>query len=130
MVTYASQEEITLRKYNEDFERYLEDIKRQAFKIAFKFGPSKFSVDELVNEAWIKGRKSNRPNKSQFVKRAYHDMQDYIREQIGRGNEKTKKPKLITNIHTRQDRKRGLEIFDREIDNINKISKWSGEENE
>jgi hypothetical protein len=23
-----------------------------------------------------------------------------------------------------------LEIFDREIDNINKISKWSGEENE
>ena len=104
-----------LQKYNEDFERYLEDIKRQAFKIAIKFGPSKFKVDELVDEAWIRGRKSNRPNKSEFVQRAYFDMQDYIREQIGRGNEKTKKPQLITNIYAKFKSRRRFKVFDREV---------------
>jgi RNA polymerase sigma factor (sigma-70 family) len=75
-----------LPKYDEDFIEYLPHIRHAADKVAKKFG-NVFVVDELVNEAWIRGRNANRPNQSQFVSRAIWDMKDYVRSLFGRNVE-------------------------------------------
>ena len=96
------------RKYDEDFIEYLPQIRHAAYKVADKFGDT-FVVDELVNEAWIRGRNSNRPNKSQFISRATWDMKDYVRSLFGRTDYSykgkkivtKKRPQFVTNFHDR-----------------------------
>jgi len=88
------------RKYDEDFIEYLPQIRNAANKLADKFG-NVFIIDELVNEAWIRGRNSNRPNKSQFVQRAAWDMRDYVRSIFGRTESRYKKrPLFLTNCES------------------------------
>ena len=99
-----------LKKYDEDFIEYLPQIRHAANKVANKFGDV-FVIDELVNEAWIRGRNSNRPNKSQFVQRATWDMKDYIRSIFGRTDysykgkkiETEKRPQFFTNYDSPAD---------------------------
>lgn len=100
--------------YNQDFNKYLFWIRKSAKKIASKFNNKLFTVDELVNEAWIRGINSNRPNKSEFVQRAYWDMKDYVREEIGRENTTRSKLKFITNMHDDNDGN-PLQIFDKVV---------------
>ena len=81
------------QKYNDDFIEYLPQIRTSASILAGKFG-GVFAIDELVNEAWIRGINSNRPNKSQFVSRATWDMKDYVRSLFGKnveGSDKRRK---------------------------------------
>lgn len=98
--------------YNQDFNKYLFWIRKSAKKIASQFNNKLFTIDELVNEAWIRGRNSNRPNKSEFVQRAYWDMKDYVREEIGRENTAKAKFKFITNMHDDNDGN-PIQIFDK-----------------
>jgi len=104
MVMSASQEETTaLKKYNEKFIEHFADITIQAKSLTARFCPRIFEVDELINEAWIRGFNSNRPNKAQFLKRSYWDMQDYIREKMGRSVKK--RDKLVANSVFEKDGK-------------------------
>jgi len=124
------REEKMSQKYNDDFIEYLPQIRNSASILAGKFGGT-FVIDELVNEAWIRGRNSDRPNKSQFVQRATWDMKDYVRSMFGRENysykgkkiETKKRPQFITNY---EDLERpedawahfsGRSIFDVPVDN-------------
>jgi RNA polymerase sigma factor (sigma-70 family) len=84
------REEKMLQKYNDDFIEYLPQIRKSASILAGKFGGT-FAIDELINEAWIRGMHSNRPNKTQLISRATWDMKDYVRSLFGRNAEGSNK---------------------------------------
>ena len=123
-------------KYDEDFVECLPQIRHAANEVANKFGDA-FVVDELINEAWIRGRDSNRPNKYQLVRRAMWDMKDYVRAIFGRRKPYThkgkkitvkKRPQFITNFDTLQhsDNERGhvsgRSIFDIPVENKDSLN--------
>jgi RNA polymerase sigma factor (sigma-70 family) len=131
-------EDNVFQEYNKNFEKYLFWIRKSAKLIVFKFNNQVFLVDELINEAWIRGIKSNRQTKSEFVQRAYWDMKDYVREIIGREESKNKL-RFLTNQHT-DEKGQELSTFDKCVDNedikridnrelLGNLLKVSGEDN-
>jgi RNA polymerase sigma factor (sigma-70 family) len=61
----------------------IKDIQAMACNITKLWG-GRFSVDELVNEAWIRNLRYNFSDAPLIMRRAYMDMIDYIRQQVGR----------------------------------------------
>lgn len=63
------------------------DVLPQIKKVAKRMNRlwfNKFEVNELVNEAWIRGKKYKNADAAFLVRRANLDMIDYIRECMGR----------------------------------------------
>jgi len=88
------------------FEEVLPAITAVASHLSYVW-QRKFEVDELVNEAWIRGSDVKQADAPLLVSRAKLDMIDYIRHQLGRvgtylykGQVKHKKPHpvYITNL--------------------------------
>jgi len=84
----------------------LDSIRSMAYGLTKKWG-HRFSVDELVNEAWIRSLRHDFYDAPLIMRRAKLNMIDYVREQIGRNyfyrhGEKIARikpiPKHITNI--------------------------------
>jgi len=84
------------------FENLIQELRSYAQKIAANWG-NRFVADELINEAWIRGRNSNLIAVKDIRQRAIWDMKDYIRSEVGRVVRKSVKPKLITNLDTFKD---------------------------
>jgi DNA-directed RNA polymerase specialized sigma24 family protein len=129
MDIFVFQEEKMSQKYNENFIKHLSQIKYVANKVADKFG-GYIVVDELVNEAWLRGINSDRRSKYQFIQRAAWDMKDYVRSLFGRTEYSykgkivptKKRPSFITNCEPVTDddnneitHGRGHSIFDGKI---------------
>lgn len=96
-----------------NFENLLPDIIKIAKRMS-NFWNNKFETNELVSEAWIKGRNLNFTDTPSILRTAKFDMIDYIRQETGRiklcdkEGYKSKykiqyKPKYITNIGYEQD---------------------------
>ena len=94
------------------------------------FWGNKFETNELINEAWIKGRDLNFTDIPLILRTAKFDMMDYIGKQIGkiklcdkkRYKPKYKikyKPKYITNIGYEED---NYGLLDREYIDANLLS--------
>ena len=109
---------ILMKKNN--FEKLIPEITRIARKISI-FWNNKFEINELVNEAWIKGIHFNSTDIPLILRRAKFDMIDYIRRQTGRIKECDKKgkeykskytvkykPRYITNIGYVEDSNNNL----------------------
>ena len=85
------------------FEDALKDLKNIAYKVANKWG-KEFSVDELVNEAWLaNGNKGKEVDLLLLLRTARLDMIDYVRTRVGRKILKKKKPKYFTNVDCSAD---------------------------
>ena len=89
----------------------LPKIQAMAHNLCKKWG-DKFQTDELVNEAWMRGRKTGFTDAPLIMRRAKFDIQDYIRHVIGRevfmvNGEKRERvhkiPRMITNIDSYKD---------------------------
>lgn len=98
---------------NNNFEKLIPEITKIAKRMS-SFWNNKFETNELISEAWIKGRNLNFTNTPVILRRAKFDMIGYIREQTGRiklcdkKGHKSKykvkyKPKYITNIGYEED---------------------------
>lgn len=88
------------------FIEILDSIQAMAYGLTRQWG-NRFSVDELVNEAWIRSLRQNFYDAPLIMRRAKLNMIDYAREQIGRNyfyryGEKITRvkliPKHITNV--------------------------------
>ncbi len=73
-----------MEDYTED--NTFDQIKKLLYSIAYKYikscGGSRFHVDELVNEVWLKGRVQKSKNKKHLCMRIHWDIQEYIRDCI------------------------------------------------
>ena len=83
------------------FEESIPELRQIAYRVASKWGKM-FSLDEIVNEAWLSSgcKKDELIDKPLLLRTAHLDMIDYIREKVGRKSLKKKKPKYITNLDT------------------------------
>jgi len=109
-----------------NFEDMIEEIQVIAKIIITRFG-DQFDVNELVNEAWLKGRNYSFLTENNIRKRAKWDMLDYIRKQEGRddpyfykGKKVERKPKikLLTNAEI-QEKERIINLFDKPVKDEN-----------
>ena len=72
---------------------------KQAYKFSSKREHSKFEIDELVNEVWLRGSIHNLKSIKYVSARAYFDMIDYARTQNGRKGTDKYEFNQFTNLH-------------------------------
>lgn len=90
------------------FEDAIKELRNVAYRVADKWS-TEFSVDELVNEAWLESEnKGEEIDLSLLLRTAQLDMIDYVRTRVGRKILKKKKPKYITNIDCVSDENKSI----------------------
>ena len=89
-----------------NFVKLLKNIRYIANNLS-SYWDNKFQPDELISEAWIRGLKCRHSDAPIIIQRARYDMQDYIKDQVGRQyvwkngkKQKKKQENLRPNFYT------------------------------